>query len=126
MYLKNPFSEETRLLFFGRELCWWCDLWGWDTLHHIKGRVSSSPLNACPIHNHICHLYNGKLSLREVQRQLMEKTLRYLLGAGYKLTDKDKEFVLKYKKDYEIILANVGKNKLQNRAGLRVGGKAPA
>lgn len=99
--LKNNFTPKTRSLFYGCTICFWC---GYsinkgenvNALHHIVGRKSNSPLNACPIHNNFCHLYNPKLHKRDNEIMLINKTLTYLKKENYKLTDKDKEFYIKY------------------------------
>lgn len=111
--LKNNFTPKTRQLFAGVYTCWVCGqtqkqgaCGSWENvnaLHHIKGRVSASPLGACPIHNTNCHLYNPRLTKQDMQRQLLQRTLRFLLGKGYVLTSQDRAFVLKYKQDYEAI-----------------------
>lgn len=109
MQLKNPFSPATRALFSDNYVCWWCGQTGTkdgeyvNALHHIKGRVSNSPLNAAPIHNFGCHLDNGKLGTREVQTELLGKTLGFLLRRGYVLTSKDRAFVIKYKQEYSTL-----------------------
>ncbi len=98
--LKNDFTEETRELFFWNQKCWWCGANHWDCLHHILGRISNSPLNAAPVNNFDCHIGNGKLSRFEAKKDLLKKTLEYLLESGYVLTKEDKQFKSKYKRYY--------------------------
>lgn len=100
MKLNNPFSEDTRRLFFYNYSCFWCGQNGWDALHHILGRVSSSPLNASPIHNHQCHIGNYALDSFENQSILLKRTLAYLLEEGYELTEEDKQFKAEYARFY--------------------------
>lgn len=98
MQLKNPFSTKTRSL-FNEACCWVC---GWKirngesawTLHHIRGRISNSPLNACPIHNWKCHIDNGILGKRETQISLINRTGAYLVRKmKYVFTPKDIAFL---------------------------------
>ena len=100
MKCKNDFKEKDRELFFWNRECWVCGKFHTDCLHHIMGRASDSPLNAAPLNNFDCHIGNGKLSLFEVKKRLLKKTLDYLLENDYVLTKKDKEFKSKYKKYY--------------------------
>lgn len=101
MKLQNNFSEENRALFIWNYNCFWCGRSGCDALHHILGRISDSPLNACPIHNQICHIGNGDLSTFEVKKNLLQKTLKYLLKNEYILTAKDKKFKEENRKYYK-------------------------
>lgn len=101
MKLNNAFTEETRELFMWHYECLWCNMNGWDCLHHIHGRVSISPYNACPIHNFKCHIGNGKLTTFEVKRKLSLKQKALLNKLGYVDTPEDKAFLKKYKKYYE-------------------------
>lgn len=101
MKLKNDFTQETRELFIFNYTCFWCTQNHANCLHHIFNRVSSSPLNACPINNFECHIGNGKLATFEVKKMLLKKTLSYLLKMGYILTEDDKQFKKKYKKYYD-------------------------
>jgi hypothetical protein len=91
----HNFSEETRELFFWNRECWFCQSEQWNALHHILGRVSTSPLNAAPIQNFECHIGNGDLDSDEIKKKFLRKTLTYLLSNGYKLTKNDKEFIKK-------------------------------
>lgn len=58
-------------------------------LHHIRGRVSSSPLNSFLICKE-CHAVCGH-SIREESKYL-QKTMRWLLRQSYTLTVKDISF----------------------------------
>lgn len=111
MQLQNEFSQDTRALFIFNKRCFFCGLITnkgerVNALHHIKGRTSNSPLNACPIHNFTCHIGNGKLGTQYVQRILMGRVLEFLFSEQYKLTSKDKNFVLKFQRDYEWLKEN--------------------
>ena len=99
--LRNNFTEETRELFFWNDKCWICEGNKSDAMHHILGRVSSSPCNCAPVHNFRCHIGNGKLATFEVKKVLLKRTLNYLLKNNHRLTVKDKQFMKKYKKYYE-------------------------
>ena len=107
MDLQYPFSDDTRDLFFWNQLCFWCGMNKWTDLHHILGRVSNSPLNACPIHNQRCHIGNGKLGTFEVQCKLLAKTFLFLSTQGYRLTINDKMFIRRFKNHYKQFLPNV-------------------
>ena len=98
--MRNNFTEETRELFFWNNDCWWCGQSHANCLHHILNRVSNSPLNAAPVSNFECHIGNGKLSLFESKKKLLQKTLNFLLDSGYRLTEEDNQFKEKYKKYY--------------------------
>lgn len=98
--MRNPFSHETRNLFFYNYSCFWCGQNSWDALHHILGRVSSSPLNASPIHNLQCHIGNHALESFEAKSRLLKQTLKYLLSEDYTLTAEDKQFKETNKKYY--------------------------
>ena len=100
MKLKNNFSERTRELFTWHYTCMLCNTNGWDCLHHIHGRVTSSPYNACPLHNFKCHIGNGKLSTDSVKKMLSLKMKEYLQSIDYKDTLEDKNFLNEYKKYY--------------------------
>ena len=105
--MKNNFNSETRALF---------DLGGYmrdwedgrndaDCLHHILTRVSSSPYNAAPLNNRRNHQPEGRkflpaLSSKEVISKYLKKTKRYLDSIDYKPTEKDIEFLEKYKEYY--------------------------
>lgn len=99
--MRNNFSEETRELFFWTNICWWCDRSHANCLHHILGRLSDSPLNAAPINNFECHIGNGKLSLFDTKKNLLNKTLDFLLESNYTLTKEDKQFKKRHSKYYE-------------------------
>jgi hypothetical protein len=100
MKLDNPFTDDTRRLFFYNYECFWCKQNGWDAAHHILGRVSNSPLNFCPIHNIKCHIGNYELDSFEAQSKLLKQTLRFLLADGYILTEEDKQFKKEYARFY--------------------------
>ena len=81
--------------------CMWCGQNRWDCLHHIispssmdhkHGDFNTSILNSSPMHNHGCHLDNGKLHHRETEILLLEKTMTALAYKHYRLTDLDKLF----------------------------------
>ena len=99
--MKNNFSTETRELFSHNNICFWCNRSHANCLHHIMGRVSSSPLNACPLSNFDCHIGNGRLATIKNRCKLLHKTLNYLLSVNYTLTKDDIEFITTYQHVYE-------------------------
>jgi hypothetical protein len=101
MKLRNGFTNDTRELFAYNYACFWCHMNGWDAGHHILGRVSNSPYNFCPIHNHKCHIGNYALDSFESRSKLLRKTKQFLDQEGYRPTKEDKEFLEKYSKYYE-------------------------
>lgn len=98
--MKHNFSEQTKELFFWNKKCWWCGQLHANCLHHIMGRVSSSPLNAAPLSNFECHIGNGKLTQISNRCMLLSKTLDYLICNNYKFTNNDIEFITKHKRVY--------------------------
>jgi hypothetical protein len=101
MQLRNDFTTETKDLFAWCYQCFWCGQNGWDCFHHILGRVSNSPLNACPIHNMKCHIHNGELSKFSTEKMLLKRTLEYLLENNYELTQQDIDFMKSYSTHYD-------------------------
>lgn len=106
--LNNPFSQRTRDLF---DMWWWCmdfedgrsDA---DCLHHILGRVSNSPYNACPLNNFRNHQPEWRkwlqaLSSFEVRSKYLQKTKIYLDDIWYINNDVDKKFLEDNKKYYK-------------------------
>lgn len=94
MKLSNPFSTETRWLFFDRRYtCSNCGGNGQDCggteLHHILGRCSSSPLNACVLCKG-CH--SEEIHTDEQKAKFLQQTLRYLLKIDYQFTEYDLQF----------------------------------
>lgn len=94
MKLRNPFSEETRLLYLYR---YDCDICGGNhglELHHITGRNSNSPLNASVVcrqcHEHLNHN-------QEEEKILFTVNLMNLFKSYYQITKDDMEFMLKHK-----------------------------
>ncbi len=108
--LQNRFDREelnATWTFFHR--CLWCDKSGFDSFHHIKspssqdyrnGEFNESMLNSCPIHNFGCHLYNGQLHHLSVEKRLLRKVADALVKEGYKLKQKDNDFLNVYAMNY--------------------------
>lgn len=99
MFLKNPFSLDTRYLFFGVWSCWICGQNGSQRggleLHHIMGRNSDSPLNA----SLVCKVCHEKLNHNQEEEQMLFfKTMRYLKSIHYQLTSQDMYFMEDNKK----------------------------
>lgn len=90
--LKNNFSDETRELWIFRYDCDLCKKNNNLELHHILGRVSSSPLNVSLLCRE-CHSNHGILSQFEMRRKLLRKTFAYLAIDDYPLTKEDKQFL---------------------------------
>lgn len=102
MKLQLPFTTETRWLFHdARYTCFDCGGNGQGKggveLHHILGRTSSSPFNACPLCKE-CH--DGVKQNSEGKKKLLTKTVRFLLRNKYKMTDDDELFLNNYKHYY--------------------------
>jgi hypothetical protein len=95
--LNNDFDrEKLNRWFCFNELCFYCGKYSPSDFHHIKGRISNSIFNACPIHNHICHLYNGKLHHKEIEDRLLENTFIYLMKQKFnEFNDEDRNFLAK-------------------------------
>lgn len=98
MKLNNPFSTETRWLFFDYQMCWICGSNGNGRggleLHHIVGRDSSSPFNAAVLDKE-CH---EKIKHTEKEEsELFTKTFLILKQSGYNETHDDNLFIAKWK-----------------------------
>jgi hypothetical protein len=103
MNLQNAFTDKTRELFRECQACMVCDLARWDSLHHITGRGSNSPLNSAPVHNHGCHFeMSGKL--HNMEGKLLAKTALYLMAIGYKPTTADLVFAYPHRNEYRKML----------------------
>lgn len=87
MKLKNPFSEETRLLYLYRYNCDNCGSNKMLELHHNIGRKSSSPLNASLL-CHDCHEH-----INQGSQNLFNINLRFLRSINYKITPEDIQFL---------------------------------
>lgn len=106
--MKNNFTQKTRDLF---DMGGYCRSWesgrNWsDCLHHIIGRASNSPYNACPLNNINEHQPEGRKGLPaihsfEVRQKYLNKTKEYLDEIGYQPNQDDILFLEKYKKYYE-------------------------
>lgn len=90
MKLKNPFSEETRLLYLYRYNCDNCGSNKMLELHHNIGRDSNSPLNAVLL----CHTCHEHVKQNDVK--LFNKNLQFLKSIDYKITPEDVSFMQHY------------------------------
>lgn len=100
--MRNEFDKEKlKTWFTDNHTCFWCGESGFDAFHHILGRKSNSILNASPLHNEKCHIYNGKLNTQEARSILLCKTVFYLSFMGYSFSKEDTEFFNKYKSLYD-------------------------
>jgi len=108
--LKNRFDiDRLNSVFAFYYKCLWCDKAGADCFHHIisasspnykEGEFNSSILNACPIHNYKCHLYNSELHKTENEKMLLKKVLNILAKENIKFNDSDRKFFDTYRKLY--------------------------
>lgn len=90
MKLAHPFSQDTRNLFLYEYSCFNCGRSDRGLeLHHIKGRISNSPLNAYLICTY-CHSHANHS--QEEESKYLQTTIRWLLKQGYELTKNDIEF----------------------------------
>jgi len=106
--MKNNFTPQTRDLFDygGYSRDWEDGRNDADALHHIVGRSSNSPYNAAPLNNFRNHIPEGRKHLSainsvEVRKKYLIKTKKYLDSIKYKPTDKDTEFLNKWKEYYD-------------------------
>jgi hypothetical protein len=91
MNLKFPFSLLTRSLYLYEYCCWQCGRSDKGLeLHHIYGRISNSPYNAAVVclecHGHMGHS-------KTEQDSLLRKACIFLARIGYKVVEKDIEFL---------------------------------
>lgn len=102
MHLKNEFPQKVRNMYFD---IWRCSLCGMNgnnrgglSLHHIKGRESSSALNACLLCGvcHACMNHN-----EEEEKELMIYQIQFLVRNNYCFSNNDLKFYAKYKKVYD-------------------------
>ena len=103
--LKNRFKEDVREFWIG----WFQDLWDGrndaDCLHHIKspsssdyqsGRHNTSVLNSCPLNNFRNHIGNGNIHNKNIEVELILRTLKVVQNEQYVLQEKDTIFLEKY------------------------------
>lgn len=92
MELSNPFPASVRLRYLYVYACFKCGRSGLGLeLHHIVGRGSASPLNACPLCP-ACHV--SILHTHEVERDLFLLNYRFLWREHrYEVTDDDRTFL---------------------------------
>lgn len=107
-FMKNDFTKKTRELFdFGGYSSDWEDGRNdADCIHHILGRVSSSPYNAAPLNNRRNHQPEGRKHLPAihsfpVRSKYLNKTKRYLDSIWYTPDETDLAFLDINKKYYE-------------------------
>lgn len=110
--LLNEFDRDKLAKWFiFNKKCFYCGEYqnklghGIDAFHHIMKRSSNSILNACPIHNEICHLGNGTIHQFDTRVMLLGRTMFYLINQGYKLTAKDEQFISDNTQYYNAVLA---------------------
>jgi hypothetical protein len=112
MKLKNPFSPDTRKLFFETRFnCFTCGRNDTE-LNHTASRISDSPLNASVLCK-ACHASVGHVLCKachasvghteDEEKFLFEKTLRYLMTQEYVINEKDLDFINNYKRLKQVI-----------------------
>ncbi|HOE15459.1 MAG TPA: hypothetical protein PLH82_02130, partial [Candidatus Paceibacterota bacterium] len=95
--LRNDFDkDELRRWFAFDMVCYVCDRRHADCFHHIFGRESNSILNAAPLNNNLCHLYNPNLNRNGTRKKFAQRTFIFLMNQGYILNKNDMEFVEKH------------------------------
>lgn len=104
MNLRNPFPNKVRE--FYRDV-WKCSLCACNginrdglSLHHIKGRESSSALN-CAILCGVCHACMNHNDKEE--KELMGIQIKFLVRMNYEFSKNDLKFYAKYKHIYDQI-----------------------
>lgn len=99
----KDFSEDTRNLFCYNNECFKCGKNRWDVAHHTMGgdfEEADSPLNFCAIHNYPCHIgwsFDDKMCCK-----FLTKTLKYLIRIRYRFTQKDFNFIERFKDIYSL------------------------
>jgi len=87
--MRNSFTEATRELYRDNQICVLCDQQATD-LHHIKSRVSNSPLNCSPL----CRECHSKMKHNnEEELTLFLFNLAYLDTVGYNINNDDINFI---------------------------------
>lgn len=106
MRLRNPFSNETRWLFFDAHACFKCGRSDRGReANHTYGRESSSPFNLSVLclycHSHVGHA-------REEHRELLLETTKWLLSTmKYNPTSDDMVFLERHDKDFLLVRDNL-------------------
>jgi succinate dehydrogenase/fumarate reductase-like Fe-S protein len=91
MKLQNPFSEQTRNLFLYVFYCFKCGRSDQGLeLHHITGRDSDSPFNACVLCT-ACHSHIGHTP--EEEKELFMYTQIFLKAENYIADTRDHIFI---------------------------------
>lgn len=91
MQLANPFTQETRNLYLYRYDCSDCGRSDQGlSLHHIRGRISASPFNACLLCD-VCHSRCNHN--QEEERKYFALNAKFLHYSKYKPTEEDLEFI---------------------------------
>jgi DNA-directed RNA polymerase subunit RPC12/RpoP len=84
MKLNNPFSQDTRNIFLYIYACFDCGRSDRGlSLHHIKGRISNSPINAIPLCLD-CHSKVGHT--QDEEQRYFKLTLQFLVKEKYTYT----------------------------------------
>lgn len=91
MNLKNPFSQKTRHLYLYEYGCWICGRSDKGLeLHHIFGRVSSSPYNGALL----CIECHGHMGHDDIEQDtLLKLACEFLARMNYVADLRDKRFL---------------------------------
>lgn len=99
MKLKNNFPKHVRNLYLYEYGCWVCSRSDQGLeLHHIFGRVSSSPCNASVVCME-CHSHMGHSRKEHVS--LLAKSLKFLAKSGYRHDMLDIAFLNSVKREFD-------------------------
>lgn len=96
MKIKNNFSDITRALFSFEHSCWVCGSNQGCELHHILGRISSSPFNACVL----CRKCHEKATTLHKEK-LLKMAIKFCIREQYEPNKTDIKFYQDNKKMYE-------------------------
>lgn len=95
--MRNPFSQETRLLYDDIHWCYLCGENGSDCggleINHITGRDSASPFNASVLCKE-CHCHVGHT--QEEEQNLFLINQKVLYTKGYTTTEDDMIFIINH------------------------------
>ncbi len=94
--MKNNFSDITRALYSFEHNCWVCGSNQGCELHHILGRVSASPFNACVV----CRKCHEKATTLN-KSKLLKMAIKFCIREQYDPNKTDIKFYQENKKLYE-------------------------
>lgn len=94
--MKNDFTDITRALYSFENSCWVCGSNQGCELHHILGRVSASPFNACVLCRK-CHEKSPTLN----KSKLLKMAIKFCIEEQYEPNKTDIMFYQSNKKLYD-------------------------